>query len=207
MKERPILFNTDMVRAILDGRKTQTRRPCRDQTPSTYEYVEDMKTWPEGKELYTGWVKVIDKVGLKIPSKCPYGVVGDRLWVRETFWQSSYGEFFYRADHPDSDIRAHGGWKPSIHMPRYACRTVLEITDIRVERIQDISEADAKAEGMLYLDGLGVGHSGYRHSINHEYVYDTARAAFRILWNSVYEKRGYGWDKNPWVWVVEFKRI
>jgi hypothetical protein len=257
MKEYPILFNTAMVKAVLDGRKTQTRRVCRDQTPSKYEYVEDMKTWPEGKNLYTGWAKDIERVGVKIPTKCPFGVVGDRLWVRETWRISGWieegevsleykthnsphadyievddADLFERLWIQSSDDAEKAGlkptllgqygwklgeaptrWRPSIHMPRWACRTVLEITDIRVERIWEITGEDAKAEGWdpdKHLSptinntngrGVGRGRSHYLGSTDKAWVW------FKQLWNSINEKRGYGWDVNPWVWVVEFKRV
>lgn len=173
MKERPILFSGEMVRAILDGRKTQTRRVIKPQgEPYTIEDVDVLK--------------------------CPYGIPGDRLWVRETFADlrgMGFGhKWAYRADTPEGSesdrIRIGYGvrWKPSIHMPRWASRITLEITDIRVERVQDITYIDAKAEGVEYEKG-----------------YTDPREAFATLWNSINAKRDYGWAMNPWVWIIEFK--
>ena len=176
MKERPILFSGEMVRAILDGRKTQTRRVVKP---------------PKGmSERYAG-----------VDFPCPYGVRGDRLWVREAFsrcacglclrgWpKNGYHMPSYRAD-TERDIVYH----PSIHMPRWASRIDLEITGIRVERVQDISEHDVLCEGVRW-DG------------EHDSPWMLQLNTFHQLWDSINGKRGYGWDKNPWVWVVEFKRI
>jgi hypothetical protein len=189
MKERPILFNDEMVRAILDGRKTQTRRVAK---------VETCDTRPLG-----GGHVFITPTGCYSPrtpehhvSYCPYGQPGDRLWVRETF-RVIDGQtqpriaIDYRADPEDKwcrigDFLGDGKkWRPSIHMPRWASRILLEITNVRVERVQEISVADAKAEGVCGL---------------------SARAEFLMLWDSINAKRGFGWDANPWVWVIEFRR-
>lgn len=227
MKETGVLFNTDMVKAEREDRKTQTRRldglKKVNENPDEWEVFDIFvtETASRAKNAHDVTVASLKNKETNVASlfECPFGVIGDRLWVRETFRESVKGSTNFKGyrdcieykaggiKYVDYDCCVSGKWKPSIHMPRWACRTILEITDIRVERVQDISEVDAKAEGMLYLDGLGVGHSGYRHSIDHEYVYDTAKAAFRILWDSVYEKRGLGWNKNPFVWVITFKRV
>ena len=177
MKEHPILFSGDMVRALLDGRKTQTRRV------------------------------------VKIPiGKCSYGVSGDHLWVRETWdaveWEGEdEPKIYYRADPaPDSYewSRAAGDkWRPSTHMPRWASRITLEITDIRVERVQDISEADAQAEGVkrLILSPTEIGGVPV-HPMTSYY-----RDAFRLAWDSIYAKHGHGFDVNPRVRVIEFKKV
>ncbi len=197
MKERPILFSGPMVRATLDGRKTQTRRVCRDQTASEYKFVTDMKTIPTGSP-YTGWSKDCGQ-SFVLPTKCPYGQPGDRLWVRETFKElrAEFGGIDghvvnYRAQYTDkTEAWRNGPWKPSIHMPRKYCRLLLDVKAIRVERLQDIrkNKADLAAEAAPDND---------RQSYSD---------AFHDLWDSLNEKRGYGWDTNPWVWVIEFERV
>lgn len=202
MKLRPILFSGEMVRAILDGRKTQTRRV-----------------------LKPSWSRCLDLTDpddrARAVEQCPYGVPGDRLWVRETWADVNSSEgpaLLYRADGgmrtwhefsetfgpdygagPSMDYVAYPGeyvmwwsdllagepdhrWRPSIYMPRWASRLTLEVTEVRVERVQEVSEEDARAEG--------VG----------------TREQFIDLWGSINMKRGYGWAKNPWVWVVSFRR-
>ena len=149
---------------------------------------------------------------------CPYGLPGDRLWVRESFgawfrgysWRDTFcaqrtqdrcDQIFYRATHnyPDDDQK----WIPSIHMPRWASRITLEVTAVRVQRVQEISEEDAKAEGAMYVDGGEIGHSGWRHDFKD--VFATAKASF--LWQVVNGRRGFGWEVNPWVWCISFRRI
>ena len=170
IKEKPILFNTEMVRAILDGRKTQTRR------------VVDLKKYPQ----YPDKLDSLDAIFSTFPcqSGCPFGQVGDRLWVRETWATDDRKNFFYRAD--GETYNAGLKWKPSIHMPRAASRITLEITGVRVERLQDISEEDAIAEGIPYQGN----------------AFDTI-GAFSDLWNSIYGT----WDQNPWVWVIELEKV
>lgn len=198
MKARPILFSAPMVRALLAGTKTQTRRVV---TPPRgwpqYSHADPFAMppavwWWNGEHTHVG-----------VKQECPYGQPGDRLWVRET-WQHSNHPFgpldktcaiFYRADYSadphgmDGEKSPEGKyrqWRPSIHMPRWASRILLEITGIRVERLQDISEADCRAEGL----GDTV---------------DRAHHWYRVLWEQI---NGPGsWEANPWVWVVEFKRI
>lgn len=206
MKERPILFSAPMVRAILEGQKTMTRRVIKQQRPE--------------------WALV---VGTKEPIlSCPHGKVGDRLWVRETWHccdtiqkyvksgEISRDNIEYRADRPNVTI-CDGGWTPSIHMPRWASRILLEITEVRVERLQDISEEDALDEGIREETNIIVGAScagGRHHEITGDrYFYDggfeegyeAPIIAFRELWESI---NGPGsWGANPWVWVVCFRRI
>ena len=192
-KEKPILFNGDMVRAILDGRKTQTRRPVKIDMANAFDPPRGKEDVSAGYPLFEDgdgtWHKAVDC--------CPFGQVGDRLWVRETWagWQP--GSPVFKAD--GSDITCHksdhlvSSWRPSIHMPRWASRITLEITGIRVERVQDISEDDAIAEGVV--DPL---FGTYGRNPN---------TLFRDAWNACYAARGLGWDVNPWVWVVEFKKV
>lgn len=195
MKERGMIFNDEMVRAILDGRKTQTRRPVNEK----FRGLDD-ENWEQSTTL--------------IVKRCPFGTVGDRIWVRETYQgplfdyehMDSYLEdsskfekpefCVYRADGKpapefyDADDNLHCFWRPSIHMPRWASRITLEITDVRVERLNNISECDAKAEGAP-TECCVIGDKHF--------------LGFRSLWKSIYGEEG--WQANPWVWVIEFKRV
>lgn len=182
MKERPILFNGAMVRAILAGTKTQTRRVAHPLCTTT------------------GWSHGITDNGSDLYFKSPYGQPGDRLWVREAFAKTrvaqmpGLGEIYVYRD-GDNRTDYGGPWKPSIHMPRTACRILLDVVSVRVERLNDISEADAEAEG------CSGGHSAIP-----SYPYNaTPCEHYKWLWESI---NGDGsWDANPWVWVVEFKRV
>ncbi|EOL8946341.1 hypothetical protein ACM91X_003541 [Cronobacter dublinensis] len=231
MTERPLIFNAEMVRAILDGRKTQTRRIMK---PQPEDCPRGGHWWPSDKHRTMLHVEEalqnseVIWAGI-VGDACPFGDVGDRLWVRET-WSDVNSEgcpaVAYRAD---SDTRllaeietfrdedgvlntadprldkywfaawsgdlfsgTEGSWRPSIHMPRWASRITLEITGVRVERLASISSDDARAEG-----------------------YPAARAAdggnidpwlwFRDLWDGIYPEQSF--KANPWVWVVEFKRV
>lgn len=210
IKDRPILFNGPLVRAILEGRKTVTRRPVK----ATKAHADGFMMLDHGK----GWWPynafgdfASDHEGMEYPIACPYGKLGDWLWVRETCFINDYREasvpeqeradceIHYRADGiPDFEgeeelIR----WRPSIHMPRWASRILLEVTDVRVERLQDITEEQALAEGIKkHSDG------GY-HVEDGKHFSDSPVESFACLWSSV----GGDWDANPWVWCVSFKRI
>ncbi len=263
VKERPILFNGEMVRAVLDGRKTQTRRVIKPQPTNRPEPC-----------CYsgTGWAESNDDGGCKCsnkPIRCPYGEPGDRLWVRETWMEYDVNDFdgencdehhvsvLYRSSYdPQGPGPAHvqpnavvphqvdyetldnarraihqyevfgEKWKPSIFMPRWASRINLELTDVRVERVQDISEEDARAEGLERIhveyppspsnDFQGDWSVGFKDYKNiGEYAgwggdagaFSCPLKSFMSLWNSINESRGFGWEVNPWVWVVEFKVI
>jgi len=198
-KERPILFSGPMVRAILDGRKTQTRRAVkfvqfdRSDTPG---YDWHFRGTAKGTKKSSLWQDMRHKEILRL---CPYGQSGDRLWVRET--HCKYGSrYIYRADYgthtPISD-GIGGPWKPSIHMPRVASRITLEIAGVRVERLNEISEIDAIAEG------CGINSEG--EFLNHVECGITRVQRFKELWQSI--NGPDSWDANPWVWVVEFKRV
>lgn len=205
VKERPILFTGPMVRAILDGRKTQTRRICK-QKASPYGDRDDLG-WPMFQDGYGDWHH----------ERCPYGQPGDRLWVRETWGYTGVGIWSVRDAQrwqdkscvvykADTDCDMTSGWFPSIHMPRWASRILLEITDVRVERVQDIFETDCPAEGVVR--SLGGMWCGAEHRVHGEpKQFYTARDAFADLWDSINAKRGYGWGSDPWVWVIEFKRV
>ncbi|EML3180119.1 hypothetical protein QK363_23000 [Pseudomonas aeruginosa] len=222
-KERPILFSGPMVRAILEGRKTVTRRVVTPQPDFLGSMVDPNTPF-----------KTLD-AGLHARITCPYGQPGDRLWVRETWTDVNMcgaPALAYRADEDIRDLMEEPGflddrgafnyddprvkpypfacwyaeldqarWRPSIHMPRWACRILLEITAVRVERLQDISEEQALAEGVR---GEPCDHA--RQACADIGCWgDTAKGAFGFLWESL---NGEGsWAENPWVWVVEIKRV
>lgn len=198
MKERPILMRGPLVCATPEDRKWKTRRVITPQFA---------KLWGQGvrhgEDTYSAHVDIPADDGWKW-IRCPYGRIGDRLWVRETFarlwfngddgWQT-----IYRADDNLDCIRdaAAGQWKPSIHMPRALSRLTLEITDIQVERVQDITPRDVVAEGLYHEPGEWGPDEAYDHLIR----------AFAALWDTINAKRGYGWAVNPWVWVLSYKRV
>lgn len=199
VKDRPILFSGPMVRAILEERKTQTRRVMKPQPA----FSDGGGCWYPGVPIsITGRMERCLHYGNEAHFRkgvatdfSPYGQPGDGLWVRETWvYRSKHARYYYRADHmePHSAPYAHNGWKPSIFMPREACRIKLEVARVRAERLQEISEEDALAEG-----SAGVAP---------EDTFDSAIAEYAALWDSLNKKRGFGWEVNPWVWVVEFKR-
>lgn len=200
-RERPILFSGGMVRAILDGRKTMTRRAVKPQFASDAEPAEMCAITPEGWQTagHSGrwWDSCSGNSDEAV--RCPYGVPGDRLWVRET-WAQNWNQlsdtqidraYVYRAD---GEARAQDNgcdlpWRPSIHMPRSASRITLEVTGVRVERLREISEADAIAEGVERPEsGIPI---------------CSARQWFRVLWEQINKS----WEPDTWVWVVEFRRI
>lgn len=188
-KESPILFSAPMVRAILEGRKTVTRRVCKPQ-PSANAHT----TCASGNPMGAWW-----ETGKNI-IRCPYGKPGDRLWVRET--HADIGcRLTYRADTDDGAHCQVKKWTPAIHMFRRDSRILLEITDVRVERLQDISEDQTLAEG-IYSDPA-VNGMYTADGDNYTSAADGPVRAFADLWKST----GGDWDANPWVWVVEFKRV
>ncbi len=201
IKERPIIFSGESVRAILDGRKMQTRRVIK---PEWYRCLD-----PEDPEDVA-----------KALAQSPYGQKGDSLWVKETFTYVTLAEnelintTGFQRRRPDGvpvlmiyrensiaegwEDQVTGRWNPSIFMPRWASRITLEIAGVRVERVRSISLDDIKAEGCTGapLPGQMVSRNdGYQHY-----------QEFRHLWDSINAKRGYGWDANPWVWVIEFSK-
>lgn len=195
MKECPILFSAPMVRAILDGRKTQTRRIIKMESlpaTATKPYFDEAGFLCVIDASRLGiWFFVQDDSGRKV--RCPYGVPGDRLWVRETFRirDDHKASVCYRADEPPSTDGFK--WSPAIFMTRGDSRITLEIVNVRVERLKDIDEADAEAEGVE------------RHGPNDQHGDERSfYEGYRELWNAINAKRGYGWEKNPWVWVIEF---
>jgi hypothetical protein len=198
MRERGIIFNTEMVKAILDGRKTQTRRVIKPQPRLCDKTGFNWKGYAYGLGIDR------DGTDRNFTKYCPYGKVGDRLYVRETFQAfhayvgineiCSKNEFDrqictleYKAT---NKANWQGKWRPSIHMPKWASRIKLEITNIRVERVQDISLYDINREGVDIIHGWDSS--------------DVIIAKWIELWNSINENRGFGWDTNCWVWVIEF---
>lgn len=219
MKERPILFSGEMVRAILEGRKSVTRRVIKPQPVLANDGLWDY--WKGGE-----WQGAVDPGDgrFNFIQCCPYGMPGDRLWVREA-WGSG-DRFIYEGEQDPPRIvvyRADGAamnyahdddgyfieaqdwnlnlvkWRPSIHMPRWASRITLEVVDVRVERVQEISDEDVLAEGVSASQAVGVVVPGS------DITYPSLM--FRDLWNSINAGRGFGWDADPWVWCVEFKRV
>ena len=191
---KPILFNTKMVRAILDGRKTQTRRVVKSLDRLSFYRAEPSEDAYEalGKwDFFYGWLEGGVMFDACASVKAPYSI-GDILWVRETWNHVKFGlgdwHYEYRADYDDTSKWRNGSfaqWRPSIHMPRDAARIFLRVTDVRVERLQDIDDDGVVAEG------LEIG------------------AQIDELWNRTLSKSSramFGWDANPWVWVIEFER-
>ncbi len=208
MKYRPILMSTEMVKAIAGSRKTQTRRTRgldvvnrsldfanQPNSPDEYELIGI-----DGGVAYFArhagqWEGV--NIGVVYEAKFPYGQVGDRLWVKETWttdWHTVGNDYepdvVYKASPPPDYVTVER-WRPSIYMPRWASRITLETTGIRAERVQDISEEDIIAEG-IKDSGLGV---------------VDLLLSYAVLWDSINAKRGYSWESNPWVWVIEFKIV
>lgn len=209
IKERPILFSGRMVQAILRGDKTQTRREIKPQPECI-----DHDVWTIDGKILTG-AELEDHLFHEVYGTrgTPYGAIwsegGDRLWVRETFaphdepenHQHAKAGYTYRADwdiHDDAELRDFK-WKPSIFMPRDASRITLELIDVRAERLQQISESDALAEGALdpgWEDGIPGGPVSTSH---------VARLAFESLWCGINGRKS--WDSNPWVWALTFKKV
>lgn len=199
MAIKPILFNTEMVRAILDGRKTCTRRIVRppyfvDGDENDKRSLITLRTATKNSSLYR-------QIGQMPYPDAPYRMC-DILYVRET-WKKAPNGYYYYESWKRNDIADVTKWKPSIHMPKEAARIWLKVTDVRVERLKDITEDGAKAEG-------AIDNRGFIHSPENEYDrIHTARDHFIKIWNSTIKKSDidrYGWNASPWVWVIEFER-
>ena len=196
---KSILFNDEMVRAILSGRKTQTRRPI---TPQPDDDAKIM-IGEVGSSKGVAYIGDSTSGGHVTRVVSPFGKVGDRLWVREAFTLTVPDEKpMYRATWKNP---AGIKWKPSIHMPRWASRITLEITDIRIEQVQEITEHEAIKEGVL--DHRFNGYESISEEEIRELLNGSPKVAFRCLWDSLYEKKGLGWNANPWVWVLTFRRV
>jgi len=191
MKAKPILFSTDMVQAILENRKSMTRRIIKPQPADDISIDKSFKN----HTMFRSSLKHDYGSSTVHPPKYQ---VGDILYVRETWnttddcglfppWKSTGTHYMYKADAPDSEAAKTAKWRPSIFMPKEAARIFLRVTDVRVERVNNITVPDCEAEGVT--------------------VPFCTRENFVKLWNSINEKRGYGWDVNPWVWIYEFEVI
>ncbi len=215
IKERPMLFSSEMVKAIIQNRKSQTRRVLR---PQPFQASTGSWFWSSGDNHHV-WS---DHPFPHIHLDCPYGSPGDRLWVRETFCIDHFeylgklkglpppgrSHIYYAADGEDlcsqiPECDCSDGcipWRPSIHMPRWASRLDLEIKSIRVERLQDITEAEIAAEGFFKQDNLWCVTENFPASNNPLY-------AWELYWNLLNSERGYPWAANPWGWVIEFRKL
>lgn len=218
MAIKPILFNTEMVRAILDGRKSCTRRVIKPQPKSglCYTYGGSHKdcigkwTYPNrgAHKLWGEEYKLPENIKDEELSKRwnpPYHT-DDTLYVRET-WKKAPNGYYYYEDWQRDDIADITKWKPSIHMPKGAARIWLKVTNVRVERLQEITDEQAKREGIQY-DECPTGFTWKQETDMHN-CYTTPIGAMQALWNSTIKKSdldGYGWDANPWVWTIEFER-
>ena len=218
MAEKPILFSTEMVKAILDGRKTQTRRVMKPQPePFPPGWFYNGEYYADDSQMQSHLFH--DVYGDK---GSPYGSVyangdTDMLWVRETWQaQNTNGQWWHEVPKeerdlhnwafldkatPDSDLPVPPKWIPSIFMPRWASRITLQVTAIRVERVQDISKRDAMREGIVWSEAFPEGY----HVPGIKLCSMSAELMFMKLWDSINVKRGYSWNSNPWVWVIEFK--
>ncbi|HCI7547448.1 TPA: hypothetical protein NPW46_002200 [Klebsiella pneumoniae] len=227
MTEHGMIFNAEMVRALLDGRKTQTRRPIKWKQTRFTEIGEreDGSKWPWSEDA---------EHACDFWHPCPFGAVGDRIWVREAYrfpaslddvsptgvgemavatgyrkpWAPTFYEFTgtfsdgWKGFETPPKVSNAGKLRPSIHMPRWASRILLEITDVRVERLNAISEEDARAEGIIDGGCLNCGEPEPCGCANPE---PDATDAFAYLWQSIYGQES--WNANPWVWVIEFERV
>jgi hypothetical protein len=225
MKETPLLFTPENIRKVLASTKTQTRRLLRDR---------DLRWWNKTgcERADDGWPMVEDEYGDFDRLRCPYGQPGDRLWVRETYARQNDDDgepsyYVYKADHLDDPFPGEwpreykddpkcGRWRPSIHMPKEACRLWLELTDVRVERVQEISEEDAKAEGIAQEPVVPDSTFLMWRGAPGLDLSSSPVPAFKNLWNSINGKTNLGrngsklvvdWDANPWVWVLTFKWV
>lgn len=209
-KERPILFSGAMVRALLAGTKTQTRRVLREQPQDFIKEVGWTTFTPPGKVSARGTHPELGYAAEWYLKGCPYGNAGDRLWVRETWGLHRHHDYTcwnrdsvagrtaddlllsWQVAYAADATSVYDHWRPSIHMPRWVSRITLDVTGVRAERLNDISEADARAEG------VEIPHDA-------DALCDCGRRAYRDLWDRI---NGQGsWLKNPWVWVVTFKRL
>ena len=210
MSIKPVLFNTKMVRAILEGRKSCTRRIVKPQQligmlPDKCKNGAPEKFLKEKKLMFKPYCDMTDIELINTAYKAPYQP-GDILYVRET-WKKAPNGYYYYEDWQRNDIADVTKWKPSIRMPKEAARIWLKVTNVRVERLQEITDEQAKREGIQY-DECPTGFTWKQETDMHN-CYTTPIGAMQALWNSTIKKSdldGYGWDANPWVWTIEFER-
>jgi hypothetical protein len=194
MEAKPILFREPMVRAIIEGRKTQTRRVVKlpDDILPERTFVDPGNVPIFGPGPYVKAFHMVEGEELMYPRiRCPYGYPGDRLWVRETWCQDDSGNICFRADDWTDCPSETGKWRPSIYLPREFSRLTLEIAEVRVERVQDISPDDCVAESVTVYGSTDSGD---------------LRQAYAELWDSINGKT-YPWASNPWVWAIHFSRL
>lgn len=212
MTEHPILFTDEMIRAILDGRKTQTRRIMKPQPPEVLTKLG--AAWID-REAYLHFGEY-SHLGSKTDLRCPYGVPGDRLWARER-WTLTNDEGAVRVKIPKTRPRIYGlayhadghdlsFWRPSIHMPRWACRITPLVTAMRAEPLQAIMPQEAIEEGIAPASSAFM-HAGWKLYDDPRHVTTDPVRSFRTLWDSINAERGYPFDSNPWVWVISFVRF
>lgn len=213
MKWMPIPFKAEMVRAVLSGAKMQTRRPLKHQPHSVAEVASGNHLFDFRADLadYSRVVPMVDLV-----KRSPYGQPGDKLWVREAWKAHTTFDHLPPRDIPESHVwymaddgyQAESRYRHSMFMPRWASRIALEVTGVRVERLQGISEADAKAEGIVpHVRGGWHWHPHNPADLDdwHQFGFKTAALAYESLWNEI--NGADAWAANPWVWVVEFRRL
>lgn len=214
---KPIIFNAEMVRAILAGRKTQTQRVIK-QVDDLDEFTQLQSDVDRTDAVFQDKLLEIAGVDASFRIKFPYDTVGKQLWIRETWATDKQFDSVKPSEIPKhlADIwyAARGAkpeWagrtRPSIFMPWVFSRITLKITDVRVQRVQDVSGEDCIAEGATSLAELNLGLQRSNPTSFHEQNRLVARRKFARLWDAINAKRGYGWEANPWVWVIEFKRV
>jgi len=217
MKERPILMNGAMVRATLASTKSQTRRVMKQQPEYPIVIAGDphtMRYQPEGREALTL---------ASLLRHCPYGLVGDRLYVRETWAIASKATDLVKVYYAASEKQSHSEfheylpvaladglnptwpkYRPSLHMPRWASRITLEITGVRVERLQGISDTDIEAQG---IDMAALAEAQERYDVIAKDGNASGRPTLRSAWRDLWESTGGDWDANPWLWAISFRRV
>ena len=203
MREHPILFHPHNVQSILAGLKTQTRRvmrPLRHPRWTGYTLTPDYTAIECGPDYPDDELDCV---------RCSFGVPGDRLWVREPWRMRGYSDghasYTYRADFPDDNPAQRWPWSNSMFMPREASRVELEITELRIQQVQEISEEDAKAEGVEWHEGLRAWRS-YDLVSQTPFLAKTAVESYRTMWDFINGKK-YPWSANPWVWCISFKVV
>jgi hypothetical protein len=214
MTEYPIIFSGPMVKAILEGRKTQTRRICRQGNDNVGHY----EAWAICPAKESGWIAWFGQDSENIENftkqaypngfSCPYGKPGDRLWIRENFQYillqsecTGPEDIRYQATADELELACTKRWRPSIHMSRWASRITVEVTEVRVQRLQAISKEDAISEGCEFGNTHGLNVNEER-----ERWHGPERQNFANLWDSINGKRA-PWENNPWVWAISFRRI